>query len=155
MTANPPPTRGSTVTIAALVGRNVKLARERRGWDQERLAEEGLLVDLEWDEAAIASIEEGTRDITISDLVSLAVMLGIAPHLLLYPKPGVVIALGAASPDSSSDSAGLEEALLFAETHLTAAELADWIWEPDGHPNSHAKVAERDLWLAADPGREG
>ncbi len=155
MTANHPSTGPSTVTIAALVGRNVKLARERRGWDRERLAEEGLLVDIEWDAAAIASIEKGTRNITISDLVSLAVMLGIAPHLLMYPKPGVLIALGAASPDSSSDSGGLEEALLFAETHLTAAELADWIWEPDGHPNTHVNVVERDLWLAADPSREG
>lgn len=143
------------MTVAAVVGRNVKLARERRGWDQERLAEEGLLVDIEWDAAAITDIEGGTHDITVSDLVSLAVMLGIAPHLLLYPKAGVVIALGAASPDSSSDSAGLEETLLFIETHLAAAELADWIWEPDGHPNTHVEVVERDLWLAADPRREG
>ncbi len=155
MTANPPPTRGSTVTIAVLVGQNVRHARERRGWDRERLAEEANFVDIEWDAAAIASIEQGTRDITVSDLVALAVMLGIAPHLLMYPKPDVVIALGAAPPDLPGDSAAMEEALLFAETHLTAAELADWIWDPDGHPNTHIEVSERDLWVAADPGREG
>jgi transcriptional regulator with XRE-family HTH domain len=143
------------VTVAALVGRNVRLARERRGWDRERLAEEGALLDIEWTAATIASIEEGTGDITISDLVSLAVILGIAPHLLMYPKPGVVIGLGPRPPESPTVAARGEEVLVFAETHLAAAELAGWIWEPDGHPYTQVEVSERDLWLAADPGGEG
>ena len=77
MTATPPPTRGSPVTVAAVVGRNVKLARERRGWDQERLAEEGLLVDIEWDAAAITDIEGGTHDITVSEKIAHVLCGGI------------------------------------------------------------------------------
>lgn len=152
MTEKPPLTGGSTVTIGQLVGRNLKLARESRGWDWERLADEAEILDIDWDASAVAGFEQGTRDVTVSDLVTLGIMLGIAPHLLMYPEPNTIITLGANQPDAVSGSAGMEDAILFAETHVTAVDLANWIWSPDEHRYTHAGVSEGDLWAAVEQG---
>ncbi len=60
MASESPPNHGSPVTIAEVVGGNVTMARENRGWDQDRLVDEAAYVDLPWDTAAVVRIENGS-----------------------------------------------------------------------------------------------
>ena len=138
------PSQGAPVTITEVVGRNVRLVREQRGWDLARLVDEAAYVDLPWDPAAIINIESGSARLAVTDLVSLGALLGIAPHLLLYPEPGTAVALHASAAEN--DTAGLEDVVLYAETHMPAGEFANWIWDPDGHAATHVELAESELW---------
>lgn len=144
MAAGRPASHGTPVTIAQVVGRNVRMAREQRGWDHTNLVDEAAYVDLPWDADAIADIERGTAGVSIGELVSLGVLLGIAPHLLLYPEPGTAVALHASAAED--DGAGLEDVVLYSETHMPAGEFASWIWDPDSHAATHVELAEGELW---------
>ncbi len=148
MASESPPNHGSPVTIAEVVGSNVAMARANRGWDQDRLVDEAAYVDLPWDKAAVARIENGGAALTVADLLSLAALLGVAPHLLLYPDAGTAIALHATG-SAEEEGPGLEDAVLYTETHMPAGEFADWLWDPDGHAATHVDVAERELWSGA------
>lgn len=134
------------MTIAAVVGRNVRLTRELRGWDRDQLADEVALFDIEWNSSAIAEIEEGYRDIPVSELVVLAVVLGVAPQLLFYPKPSTSIFVGPGRDDRDASIDGLEDALLDSETHLPSGKFASWLWEPDGHVYTIADISEATRW---------
>jgi len=103
------PSQGAPVTITEVVGRNVRLVREQRGWDLARLVDEAAYVDLPWDPAAI-----------------------------------IAVALHASAAED--DTAGLEDVVLYAETHMPAGEFANWIWDPDSHAATHVELAESELW---------
>jgi len=130
------------ITIAEIVGSNVSRARIARGWDAQRLADEATMVDLAWDAACIGAIEDGTHELTVTEYVSLAVLLGIAPPLLLYPPAGTAVAFGAPVHLDERQPGFEEEAILYAESHLAAEEFARWLWAPDSHALSTAKVVE-------------
>ena len=148
MASESPPNHGSPVTIAEVVGGNVTMARENRGWDQDRLVDEAAYVDLPWDKAVVTRIENGSAALTVADLLSLATLLGVAPHLLLYPPAGSAVALHLSGTEED-DSADLEDAVFYTETHMPAGEFADWLWDPDGHTPTLLDVAERELWSNA------
>ena len=137
------------MTIAAVVGRNVRLTRERRGWDLDRLADEVALFDIVWTAPHIAEIEAGWRDVSVAEMVALGVVLGVAPHLLLYPKSNTSVVVGPGQHGQSGDPGSLEDTLLDAETHLPSGEFASWLWQPDGHPYTVADVSEETLWSAS------
>jgi len=120
------------------------MARQQRGWEHTHLVDEAAYVDLPWDADAIADIERGTADVSIAELVSLGVLLGIAPHLLLYPEPGTAVTLHASAAEDNG--AGLEDVVPYSETHMPAGEFADWIWDPDSHAATHIKLSEDELW---------
>jgi hypothetical protein len=148
-TMDAPETSNLVVTVPEVIGHNVTLALEVRGWDRTRLADEGALLDMMWDEAAIRAIEAGTVDLTASDLVTLAVVLGVAPHLFLYPQTNVRVAVTSTASEEPGDSSDLEQAVFYAETHMPGNQFADWLWSPDAHDFSHAHLSEKELWNAA------
>ena len=137
-----------STTMATVVGINARLVRERRGWDQDRVADEAAFLDLEWDVESIELFESGGIDTSVSDLLRLATVLGVAPHLLLYPPPGTAVYIGHQG-DEPQKTNELEDIVLDAETHISASELANWIWNPDPHSNTHVDLPEIDLWGAA------
>ncbi len=137
------------MTIAAIVGRNVRRTRELRGWDLDRLADELALFDVVLEPTTVAEIEEGWREISVSELLVLGVVLGVAPHLLLYPKSNSPVVVGPGQDGQVGDVKSLEEALLDAETHLPSHEFASWLWQPDGHRYTVADVSEETLWAAS------
>jgi len=137
------------MSIAAVVGRNVRLTREKRGWDLDRLADEMALFDVVLNPTTVAEIEEGWREVSVSELVVLGVVLGIAPHLLLYPRSNISVVIGPGQDGQASDAGSLEEALFDAETHLPSDEFASWLWQPDGHTYTIADVSEESLWAAS------
>ena len=66
--------------------RRMKRYRERRGWTQERLAEElksiGSLVD---DRAKVAKIETSVRGVSLDEAIAIAWALALPPPLLFLP----------------------------------------------------------------------
>ena len=103
------------------------------------------MLDIDWDPDHLELIESGNVEIGISELVRLAVVLGVAPHLMLYPPPNTAIYVGDAKTEPSRDSSGPEEIIVDALSHISAEELAEWLWEPDEHVNTHVDLNERDL----------
>ena len=138
-----------SVTTAGIVGRNVRLAREAHGWDRGHLADEAALLDLEWDESTVVSIENGTHNTTVSEFVTLAVLLGVAPHLLLYPEAQTEIAFRETRAEPVANLEAMDDAIFYSETHLPSADFANWLWNPDGHAYTHSDISERELWIAA------
>lgn len=134
--------------LSAVVGRNVQRARLDRGWDRERLCDEAALLDLDFSAASLERIENGSEDLSVVEMVALAVLLGVAPHLLMYPPADATIAVG--GPGTYVGRGDRPEALLLeAETHIGADEFADWIWDPDGHVRTLVSIEESELWSAA------
>ncbi len=125
------------------------MARENRGWDQDRLVDEAAYVDLPWDKAVVTRIENGSAALTVADLLSLATLLGVAPHLLLYPPAGSAVVLHGTGVEEDGEASDLEDAVFYTETHMPAGEFADWIWDPDDHAATDVDVPERELWSNA------
>lgn len=72
--------------FAAQVG----ILRERKGWTQQRLADEMKRLDHPIDRTAIAKIERGDRGVSIDEAFTLAVAFGVSPAALLLPRSGDV-----------------------------------------------------------------
>ena len=139
------PSSIDSVTMSDVVGRNVKAARTSRRWDYERVIQEATMFDIDWDPTHLELIESGGLEIGISELLRLAIVLGIAPHLMFYPPPDTAIYVGDAENEPLRDSSGPEEVLLDALSHISAEELTEWLWEPDEHANTHVDLHESDL----------
>ncbi len=60
------------------VGQRIKNLRARRGWSQERLADESGV-----DRSYMSGIERGVRNISILTLAKVALALGVSPSSLL------------------------------------------------------------------------
>ena len=63
-----------------LVGRNVRRAREAKGWSQERLAEESGFT-----QQYISGLENGRRNPTIVSIYEMAQALGLGHVTLVQP----------------------------------------------------------------------
>lgn len=72
----------SVMSIQLLFGQNVRLAREKKGWSQDRLSEESGL-----HRTYISGIERGVRNPTIEIVQQIAISLDIdIQDLFLDPK---------------------------------------------------------------------
>lgn len=60
------------------VGQRIRNLRVRRGWSQERLADEAGV-----DRSYMSGIERGVRNSSILTLAKVALALGVSPSLLL------------------------------------------------------------------------
>lgn len=65
-------------SIKKLVGQRIRELRERRGWSQERLAEEANL-----HRNYIGQIERGEKNMGVENLVRIAKALGVSTSSLL------------------------------------------------------------------------
>lgn len=61
-----------------IIGKNVRLTRERNGWTQEQLAAKCNLVDWEISRATLAKIESNVRRITDIEVKKLSIALNIS-----------------------------------------------------------------------------
>ena len=124
-----------TLTMTAIVGANVRQAREDLGWSQQELVDRLAEIGVNWSRPTVAQLELGKRGTTVDDLVAVALALGVAPHVLLYPPPSVDV-----------DVAG--EA-------LPGPDLAHWLFQPDQSPYSEVERSERSVWFASARVAEG
>lgn len=65
-------------TLRSVLAQNVRLARTRRGWSQERLAERA-----EVHRTYIGAVERGERSIGLDNLERIAAALGVSASQLL------------------------------------------------------------------------
>jgi DNA-binding XRE family transcriptional regulator len=70
-----------TMELLKIIGKNVKLLREARGYTQGDLAQVSGL-----QRGYIGDIERGSRNLTISSLSQIADALGIHPGMLLFEE---------------------------------------------------------------------
>jgi hypothetical protein len=70
----------------------------------------------------------------VSELFALALVLGVAPHLLLYPQPGTNVRTDPGTDERTGAA-------------YPGWKVADWLWEPDRHELSSAKVSELAKWI--------
>ena len=140
--------QAEAITASALVGRNVRRFRLARDWTFDRLCDELAVLGCAWPPDRVESTEAGSIEISVTEILGLSVALGVAPQLLLYPPANVRVALSSDAP-IAGQAAGPEDELIDAETHVSGTELADWLWSPDDHPNTHANVIERASWERA------
>ncbi len=69
-----------------LIARQVRKARNDRGWSAQRLAEELQKVGLPWDRTIIANLENGRRQaVSVEELLALSYVLAVPPILMLAP----------------------------------------------------------------------
>lgn len=66
--------------------RQLREIRERRGWSQQRLADELRSFGLPLDRSAVAKIESKTRNVSLDEAITLALALGVSPLALLLPR---------------------------------------------------------------------
>src|SRR5687768_8595799 len=73
--------------IRAIVGTNVRRIRRARGWTQAELIRRFGATGLNFmvlSRPTIVALEKGRRGIDVNELLALGLVLGVAPHLLLY-----------------------------------------------------------------------
>lgn len=125
-----------TLTMTAIVGANVRQAREDLGWSQQELVDRLAEIGVNWSRPTVAQLELGKRGTTVDDLMAVALALEVAPHVLLYPPAGADV-----------DVAG--EA-------LPGPDLANWLFQPDQSPYSgEVERSERSVWFASARVAEG
>jgi transcriptional regulator with XRE-family HTH domain len=112
------------LTMTEVVGENVRRIRLSRRLSQEQLrvglAERGI----EWSRPTVAQMELGKRPLSVDELLVVALTLGVAPHLLLYPPPRTNVGI--------SDKHALPNWV-----------IAGWLFDPDDHGLSEAREVER------------
>jgi len=111
------------VTIAELIGGNVKARRERLGWSQSDLGKQmEKFLGVEWSRQQVFTAERGIRAFTAVDITALALALGVPPGLLFENRPNDGIALFTLADDKKPIS-------------------ADWLTGPGGTSGLMAEVA--------------
>jgi transcriptional regulator with XRE-family HTH domain len=129
------PARGGA-SMTQIVAENVRRLRLQLGWTQrelrDRLAAKGIGMDLS--RPTIVALESGKRSIEVSELFALALVLGVAPHVLLYPQPGTNVRVDPESDEQTSSA-------------YPGRWVADWLWDPDPQELSTAKVSELARWI--------
>jgi transcriptional regulator with XRE-family HTH domain len=80
----------SSRTPSEAAADSVRLLRNRRGWTQQELADRLAEVGVEIERSTIAKIEQGVRTVTLDEVFALALVLGVAPSVLMLPRDGLV-----------------------------------------------------------------
>lgn len=73
--------------MGLVFGQQVRDVRKRRGWDRDRLAAEvNRTAGTSWPGTTVTKIERGTRRVDLDELLTLSLVLGVAPVHLLAPR---------------------------------------------------------------------
>jgi transcriptional regulator with XRE-family HTH domain len=121
------------VSMTKVVAGNIRRLRTQRGWTQDELRQRLNDIGHRASRPTVAAYESGARSIEVSDLFALGLALGVAPQLLLYPPAGQTVFVHPEPDPRYRDYA--------------AYEVADWLWDPDGHEQSTARVSEWTMWF--------
>ena len=64
-------------TPEQLVGRQVRLLRQGRGWSQQEVAEKMRAYGYKWSQATVTRLESATRPIRLNELADLAILFSV------------------------------------------------------------------------------
>lgn len=117
------------INPVAVIARRVKELRGARGWTSAQLGEAVSKHGVQWDRFTVASLENGKRqNVTVAELLALALTLGVAPVNLLVPlddRPYLVTPGRVESADAvrawirgEEPLAGVDERTFLAESPL-------------------------------------
>lgn len=71
----------------AVFGRQVRGSRQRRHWSQQVLADlVNEATGWNWKQTTVGKVENGTRAVTVEEMLVVAAILGVAPVHLLTPR---------------------------------------------------------------------
>jgi transcriptional regulator with XRE-family HTH domain len=112
------------LTMTEVVGGNVRRIRLIKNWSQEQLRIGLRDWGVKWSRPTVAQMELGNRPLSVDELLALALTLGVAPHLLLYPPSRSRVGL--------SDDVAVANGL-----------IGSWLDDPDDHPLSTSREFER------------
>jgi transcriptional regulator with XRE-family HTH domain len=73
-------------TPEQLVGRQLRLLRQGRGWSQQEVAEKMRPFGYEWSQATVTRLESATRPIRLNELADLALLYGVPMEQFLEPE---------------------------------------------------------------------
>jgi transcriptional regulator with XRE-family HTH domain len=88
-------------TVKEAVADNVRAFRQLRGWDQADLARRMYSLNMSWSRVTVSEVERSQRNVTVAELLKLALALGTTieqlldtrgperirgPHLALYDR---------------------------------------------------------------------
>jgi transcriptional regulator with XRE-family HTH domain len=117
------------LTMSQVVGMNVERLRRKAKLTQEELRRKLLNEQaVQMSRPTIAQLEAGKRPTSVDELFALSLVLGVAPHVLMYPPSGTGV--GAT-----------------AQGGFRGRVIADWLWDPDGHRFSEAGEVEQRWWF--------
>ena len=71
------PAAADLPTPEQLVGRQVRLLRQGRGWSQQEVAEKMQAYGYQWSQATVTRLESASRPIRINELADLARLFGV------------------------------------------------------------------------------
>jgi transcriptional regulator with XRE-family HTH domain len=74
-----------------ILARNLGAVRRLRGWRQELVAERMNFLGHPWTRQTVGEAEQGRRNVTVDELLSLALVLEITISQLLDARPGRII----------------------------------------------------------------
>ena len=77
------PAAADLPTPEQLVGRQVRLLRQGRGWSQQEVAEKMQAYGYQWSQATVTRLESASRPIRINELADLARLFGVPPTQFL------------------------------------------------------------------------
>lgn len=70
-------------TVAETVAGNVRAFRQLRGMDQAQLARRMYSLSMSWSRVTVSEVERGQRNVTVAELLKLALALGTTMEQLL------------------------------------------------------------------------
>jgi transcriptional regulator with XRE-family HTH domain len=73
-------------TPEQLVGRQVRLLRQGRGWSQQEVAEKMRAFGYKWSQATVTRLESATRPIRVNELADLAMLFSVPATQFLDSK---------------------------------------------------------------------
>jgi transcriptional regulator with XRE-family HTH domain len=82
-----------------ILARNIRALRGLRGWRQELVAERMMFLGHQWTRQTVGEVEQGRRNVTVDELLSLALVLVITVDRLLDARPGRIIFPDAKEPN--------------------------------------------------------
>lgn len=96
-----------------VVAANMSKLRDLRGMTQDALTEKMRHMQHQWSRATCSEVERGKRNVTVDELASLAIVLGVAPGELFDPERlGVNLDVGMTGPLKTQDASAWARGLL-------------------------------------------
>lgn len=108
------------------VAENVRTLRQQRGLSQADLATVLRELGTPLGVSALSKVENGTRRVTVDELVALAVALNVSPNRLLLP--------GDIDPTAVAEHLETEQEPIELTPSLTVEPTAAWAWAAGDEP---------------------
>jgi transcriptional regulator with XRE-family HTH domain len=93
-----------SLPLAEVFGQQLERVRKRKGWTQERLADEMKSIGRPIQQSAVAKVERAERAVKIEEAFAFALVLGVSPIALFVPRePMTRVKLADVDPETAAN----------------------------------------------------